>query len=373
MTDNRKLVTVVVGTRPEAVKLSPVILAMRDHPRLRCRVVLTGQHRDLAEPVLRDFGITADIRFALECDDGPSMTSTMAAILTGMNVDLRDNPPAMVLVQGDTTTTLAGALAAFYHRIPVGHVEAGLRTGDMGCPWPEEGNRRMISQISAVHFCTTQGALVNLTYYSRLSPKSIKVVGNTVVDAVRIAREKERQKIDTMRYKRLVVVTCHRRESFGEGLRNVCSAVAELASAFPDAAFFWPVHPNPFIREVAEDYLPWSNNVIVNCPVLSYPDFISVLERADLILTDSGGIQEEACILGKPTLVLREKTDRPETLGDRCILVGTNRERIIEVASKVIDELRYSYPDTTIQCLYGDGHASEKIVTTIDEFLENRK
>jgi UDP-N-acetylglucosamine 2-epimerase (non-hydrolysing) len=365
------VVSVIFGTRPEAIKLAPVVLALRRCTGLTCEVCVTAQHRQLLDQVLRVFEITPDLDLDLmrENQSLGRLTSQAVAALDGY---LAERKPDLVLVQGDTTTVFCATLAAFYHRIPVGHVEAGLRTGDLSAPWPEEANRVLTSRLAALHFAPTEGARDNLLREG-VPAGRIHVTGNTVVDALLMARERVRAAPPEVPGlpasagsgpRRLVLVTCHRRESFGPGLESICRALAELAARFPGVDFVYPVHPNPNVRgpvDAALGRLPGGNVHLVN--PLEYLPFVSLMDRCALLLTDSGGVQEEAPILGKPVLVLREVTERPEAVAAGAArLVGTDRQKIVAEVSRLLTDKRAYAEMAQVRHVYGDGHAAERIV-----------
>lgn len=391
-----------MGTRPEAIKLAPVVLALQREPDIECRVCVTGQHRHMMDQVLEVFEIVPDADLNLMQHDQTLATLSARAIecLAGY---LAADRPDLVLVQGDTTTTFCAALAAFYQKIPIGHVEAGLRTWNMEAPWPEEANRVLTSRLATLHFAPTETARQNLLCEG-IPNEAIAVTGNTVIDALFLALEKvkaapplipglpeflqPRNEGDS-RVPRLVLITGHRRESFGEGFESICWAIADLARSFPDVHFVYPVHLNPNVREpvfrilgntpqreVFQGARPErgpshaNGNVHLIEPLL-YLEFVGLMARASLILTDSGGIQEEAPSLGKPVLVMRQTTERPEAVTAGTVrLVGADRARIIdEVSRLLVDSVTYKEM-SKVQNPYGDGRAAERIVRMCKELID---
>lgn len=368
-----KKILVIFGTRPEAIKLSPVILELGRSPGFQVCACATGQHRQMLDQVLEVFGIVPDHDLDIMRPD-QSPAEAASRILAALDPVLVAGQPDMILVQGDTTTTLCGALAAFYRQIPVGHVEAGLRTGDMRQPFPEEMNRVVTGRLAALHFAATEGAAENLRREG-VNGAAIHVTGNTGIDAVLYVKagletgalaSRGLAAIDPEA--KLIVVTTHRRESFGEGLERVCNALATLA-ARPDVRIILPVHPNPNVRGPVERWLGDSPRVRLVAP-MDYVSFVDLMRHAYLIVTDSGGIQEEAPSLGKPVLVVREKTERPEAVRAGTVkLVGTDFEKIVGEATLLLDSADEYRRMAAIHNPYGDGHASPRIVRVIAEFL----
>jgi UDP-N-acetylglucosamine 2-epimerase (non-hydrolysing) len=356
----------VFGTRPEAIKLCPLIRRLRSEPgRFTARIAVTGQHREMLDQVLDVFSVTPDHDLDL-MQPGQSLPSLTARVLTALEPVLAAEDPALVVVQGDTTTTMAGALAAFYRQIPVAHVEAGLRTGDMGQPFPEEMNRVLTTRFATLHFAPTARAAAALTAEG-VGREQIFVTGNTGIDAVLYVRDAlESGSMKTCPWpwldesRQLVVVTSHRRENFGAGFERVMSALARLASR-PDVQIVYPVHRNPRVAEPAFRLLAGLPNVVLLDP-LPYVPFVDLMRRCRLILTDSGGIQEEAPSLGKPVLVLREKTERPEAVEAGTVkLVGTDEERIVAEATGLLEDGAEYGRMARIHNPYGDGRACERI------------
>jgi UDP-N-acetylglucosamine 2-epimerase (non-hydrolysing) len=363
----------IFGTRPEAIKLCPLVHRMVSEPALAVRVCVTAQHRGMLDQVLAAFRIRPDHDLDLMGPDQTLLAST-AKILAALEPVLLQEAPDLVVVQGDTTTTLCGALAAYYHRIPVAHVEAGLRTGDLYQPFPEEANRVLATRLATLHFAATPWAARNLLAEG-VDPGRIWVTGNTVIDALlHVARELEAGRLvggdwsglDPAR--KLVVVTAHRRESFGEGIESICRALARLALR-EDVQVVYPVHLNPNVREPVERMLAGRRNILLT-PPLDYVSFVDLMRRAYLLITDSGGIQEEGPSLGKPILVTREKTERPEAVEAGTVaLVGTEEENIVRAAEALLDDPRRRAEMARVHNPYGDGRASERITSVIRSFF----
>lgn len=358
-----------IGTRPEAIKMTPVIMAFKETGEARCRVMLTGQHRDLVDPILAFFGIAPDIDLDI-MRPNQSLVDLTARLLTAVHNVLASEQPEIVLAQGDTTTVLATALASFYQKIPFGHVEAGLRTHQLFSPFPEEANRVIAGHLSTVHFAPTASARDNLLREG-INPQSVHVTGNTVIDALLMTAQREVAiGVDLDPRKRLVLITAHRRDSFGQPIQQICKAVQELHDLFPDVEFLWPVHPNPAIRPVVERMMKRRERVIF-CDPLAYGPFVSAMKRAALILTDSGGVQEEAPALGKPVLVLRGESERPEAIDCKVAkLVGHDRRTIVsETANLLRDPATYRSMARGASP-YGDGRAAQRIVSIVGNFLQ---
>jgi UDP-N-acetylglucosamine 2-epimerase (non-hydrolysing) len=367
-------VLLIFGTRPEAIKLCPVIRSLREHPtKFDVRVCVTAQHREMLDQVLHAFGVNPDHDLDLMLP-GQTLFQSTSRILAALEPVLRTEQPAMVIVQGDTTTTLCGALAAFYSHVPVGHVEAGLRTHDMRQPFPEEMNRVLASRLAALHFAATGQAAQNLREEG-VRPDSIHVTGNTGIDAVLFVRDALQQgalrgrdwpELDPS--KKLIVVTAHRRESFGDGFARICRALARLADR-NDVQLVYPVHPNPNVQDPVQRYLSNHPHVRLIEPQ-SYVPFVDLMRRAYLLITDSGGIQEEGPSLGKPILVLREKTERPEAVTAGTVkLVGTDEDRIVGEATNLLENGAAYDQMSRVHNPYGDGRASARISELIHSFL----
>ncbi|KAF1697066.1 UDP-N-acetylglucosamine 2-epimerase (non-hydrolyzing) [Pseudoxanthomonas daejeonensis] len=368
---------VAFGTRPEAIKMAPVVRALQATPGIETIVAVTAQHRQMLDQVLELFRIVPDVDLDL-MQQGQSLPALFGRILDGMTSALAQHRPDLVLVHGDTSTTLATALAAFYAKVPIGHVEAGLRTGNMSAPWPEEANRRLTAPLAAIHFAPTDGAAGNLRA-ENIPADHVHVTGNTVIDALlSVAREiKESPRLEQELYARfpflapdlrMVLVTGHRRENFGHGFEQICQALADIA-ARGDTQIVYPVHLNPNVQEPVKRILGGVRNVILIEPQ-DYLPFVHLMMRADLILTDSGGIQEEAPSLGKPVLVMRETTERPEAIEAGTVrLVGTDRARIAAEVNKLLEDVEAYRAMSLAHNPYGDGDSSARIASLAAEFL----
>jgi UDP-N-acetylglucosamine 2-epimerase (non-hydrolysing) len=373
--NRRPLISVIFGTRPEAIKLAPVILALKEQSRFRCHVCVTAQHREMLDQVLDVFKIKPDVDLDL-MRKGQTLAGFTSRAITAIDGYLARIKPDMVLVQGDTTTVLCASLAAFYHHIPVGHIEAGLRTHDLSAPWPEEANRLLTSHLAAMHFAPTQSARKNLLREG-ISDSRIHVTGNTVIDALRIALKKIRANppcIPLLRAelrdprKRLVLITGHRRESFGAGFERICRAITDLARIHSDVLFVYPVHLNPNVRGPVYRILAGLPNIHLIEP-LPYLPFVALMDRATIILTDSGGIQEEAPSLGKPVLVMRDKTERPEAVEAETVrLVGTSRKAIVREAGFLLASAKARRRMARHHNPYGDGRAAVRIARIVSGF-----
>jgi len=369
----------VFGTRPEAIKTAPLVKAMMDHPYISSYTCVTAQHREMLDQALELFEIVPDFDLNI-MKSGQDLTHITTEVLQKLTPVLQKIKPDRVLVHGDTTTTMAAAMAAFYQHIPVGHVEAGLRTGNIMSPWPEEMNRKVVSTFADIHFAPTPQARTNLIS-ENVNQESIVVTGNTVVDATIMISDLLRSNEDMqIRYddqfsfleneKRIILVTAHRRENFGPGIEGICEALKKLANR-DDVLVVYPVHPNPRIKEPVTRILGEVENVKLLAP-LEYLPFIYLMNRSYIILTDSGGIQEEAPSLGKPVLVMRNTTERPEAIDAGTVkLVGTDPVTIIDATTTLMqnhDEYkRMAYAHNP----YGDGHASAKIVDFLNKFHLN--
>ena len=373
-----KKISVIFGTRPEAIKLAPVILALRADERFVCDVCVTAQHRQMLDQVLQAFAIAPDGDLDLMVPE-QTLAGLTARAVEAIDGHLAAAGPDLVLVQGDTTTTLCAALAAFYRHIPVGHVEAGLRTGNLESPWPEEANRVLTTRLTRLHFAPTAGNRDNLLREG-VPDDRIVVTGNTVIDALFLALDiVKRTKPEVPGLPErvvngtqpLVLITGHRRENFGPGFESICTAIAELAGRFPDTEFVYPVHLNPNVRGPVDAILRsgGAGNVHLIEP-LSYLPFVAMMSRATVILTDSGGVQEEAPSLGKPVLVMRDTTERPEAVTAGTVkLVGTDRRVIVDETSALLTD-RAAY-DAMARAMnpYGDGKATPRIVAACAAFL----
>jgi UDP-N-acetylglucosamine 2-epimerase (non-hydrolysing) len=370
-------VLTVFGTRPEAIKMAPVVKALAGAEQIEARVCVTAQHREMLDQVLELFNITPDYDLNL-MKPGQDLTDITAGVLHGLKPVLTEFNPDLVLVHGDTTTTLATSLAAYYQRIPVGHVEAGLRTGNILSPWPEEVNRKVAGAITRLHFAPTERSKQNLTA-ENVSENQIFVTGNTVIDALLdVVRKLDddtaiSQKLDMAlginTSRRMVLVTGHRRESFGDGFQRICDALASLAER-DDIQIIYPVHLNPNVKGPVEERLGSLNNVHLITPQ-DYLPFVHLMRRAHIILTDSGGVQEEAPSLGKPVLVMRDTTERPEAVDAGTVkLVGTDSGLIIDEVGKLLDDPAAYDAMSHAHNPYGDGQAAQRIRNAILEFSQ---
>jgi UDP-N-acetylglucosamine 2-epimerase (non-hydrolysing) len=367
-------ILLIFGTRPEAIKLCPVIRGLREQPsKFDVRVCVTGQHREMLDQALEAFHVKPDHDLDLMLP-GQSLFQSTSRILAGLEPVLLAEKPGMVIVQGDTTTTFCGALAAFYSHIPVAHIEAGLRTHDMRQPFPEEMNRVLASHLTALHFAATEKAAQNLRDEG-VPSGAIHVTGNTGIDAVLYVRDaleqgtlRGREWPELDESKKLIVVTAHRRESFRDGFGRICRALAKIADR-DDVQLVYPVHPNPNVQDPVQRYLSGHPHVQLIEP-LSYVPFVDLMRRAYVLITDSGGIQEEGPSLGKPILVLRQKTERPEAVTAGTVkLVGTDEDRIVSEATVLLND-RGAYDEMSrVHNPYGDGRASGRISDLIHSFL----
>lgn len=370
-TGARRKVLCVVGTRPECIKMAPVIQALRREAWCDVRVVSTGQHRELAAQTLGIFGICPDIDLDL-MQVNQTLSGLSARILQGFDAVLDREQPDLVLTQGDTTTVMACSVACFHRRVPVGHVEAGLRTNDLCSPFPEEFNRRVAGIASSIHFAPTGRAADNLRREG-VVPSRIHITGNTVIDALLsvASRENLAFPIAIPLSQRLVFLTAHRRENFGEPLRRICRAVAQIVQTFPDVVVVYPVHPNPNVRATVYSELPGHPRIHLIDPV-DYLGLVALLKRCEFILTDSGGIQEEAPALGKPVLVLRSETERPEAVeAGVAKLVGTDSDAIIAEAGRLLTDRSYYESLSQGTSPYGDGLASVRIASLCRDFFND--
>ncbi len=370
-----KRVLVVLGTRPEAIKLCPLISALRTHPycsSIETVVSVTAQHRGMLDQVLETFAIQPDYDLDL-MQPGQTLTALTSRLLAGLGPVFDEVQPALAVVQGDTTSTLCGALTAFYHHVPVAHVEAGLRTFDLKAPFPEEMNRVMTGHLADLHFAATDWAAANLVREG-VPAERVQVTGNTGIDAVLGIRDAlEIGKVSAPPLpidadKKLIVVTAHRRENFGAPLLQICRAVAELADR-SDVQIIWPVHPNPNVQQPVDATLRGNANVLLLEP-LDYLPFVDLMRRAYLLITDSGGVQEEGPSLAKPILVLREQTERPEAVEAGTVkLVGTNCAAIVREATRLLDDPAEYCRMARLHNPYGDGKASVRIAERITSVL----
>ena len=362
----RPKIICVVGTRPEAVKMAPVIMALKESRRFDVRVLATAQHRQMLDQVLAFFGIRPDIDLDMMRDNQtlPELTSRL---LLALDEVLAAEQPSAVLAQGDTTTVMTVALACFYRRIPLGHVEAGLRTGDLLNPFPEEANRVIAGRLARWHFAPTASSRDNLLREG-VRGEEITVTGNTVIDALLMTAARELPlPIDLPAHRRMVLVTAHRRENFGAPFRSICAGLRTLAQRNPDVTFLYPVHPNPNVKDVAYAALGGLPNVRL-CDPLDYAPFVAAMKRAHFVISDSGGVQEEAPALGKPVLVLRDETERPEAVTEGVVkLVGPHEEAIVRHAQELLDDSVAYRAMARGVSPYGDGNAAARIVRVLQE------
>lgn len=358
----------VVGTRPEAIKMAPLVLALKQTAWANVRLLATAQHRQMLDQVLEVFGIAPDVDLDI-MRPNQTLPELTARLLAQLDSVLDREQPDAVLVQGDTTTVMTVALAAFYRRIPVGHVEAGLRTGDLGNPFPEEMNRIIAGRLSRWHFAPTQSSRANLLREG-FAGRDIHVTGNTVIDALmNVAARDLPSPIDLPQGRRLVLVTAHRRENFGEPFQAILGAIRELADRYPDIHILYPVHPNPNVLAPARAALSGHPRITL-CEPLNYLPFVAAMKQAYLILTDSGGVQEEAPALGKPVLVMRRETERPEAVEQGVVkLVGPDREAIVREAGRLLSDTTAYAAMAKGVSPYGDGKAAARIVAILKRDL----
>ncbi len=367
----------ILGTRPEAIKMAPLAIALRDDERFDFRLCVTAQHRQMLDQVLNLFDLRPDFDLDI-MKPGQDLTDVTSGILLGMRGVFQQFLPEIALVHGDTSTTLAASLASFYHDVSVGHIEAGLRTGNMRAPFPEEANRKLTSSLTSIHFAPTKLAKLNLLKEG-VSEPSIHTTGNTVIDALFDVIEKirndsslkagfDRQFDYLSENRRILLVTGHRRENFGEGFERICEALARLAKKYPQIDIVYPVHMNPNVLKPVRQVLSGINNVYLINP-LDYLPFVYLMQRSHIILTDSGGVQEEAPSLGKPVLVMRETTERPEAVEAGTVkLVGTNLDAIIEGVSELLENANAYEAMSSAHNPYGDGKAVSRIVSILSRF-----
>ena len=375
-----KKISVIFGTRPEAVKLCPLVLYLRNSNRFEVNVCVTGQHREMLDQVLDFFSVKPDEDINVMTWN-QSLADLTGKILSSVDSYLKRIRPDMVIVQGDTTTVMAASLSAFYNKIPIAHVEAGLRTGNLYSPWPEEANRVITGHLAALHFCPTETSRGNLLR-ENIPPEKIHATGNTVIDALFDASKR----LDRMKVKipglpddlqpgaddpKVVLITGHRRENFGKSIENICHAIKVLAERFPNVHFVYPVHKNPQVREPVQQILgPASGRNIHLIEPLSYHEFIAAMKRAYFILTDSGGVQEEAPSLGKPVLVMRDTTERPEAVAAGAVkLVGTDRSIIYSECERLLINPADYEKMAQKKNPYGDGRACERIADILTNYF----
>lgn len=366
----------VFGTRPEAIKMGPLVSAMAKDSNFEVKIAVTAQHREMLDQVLKLFGIAPDYDLDI-MRSGQDLYDVTTKILLGLRTVLRDFEPDLVLVHGDTTTCFTASLAAFYEQVKIGHVEAGLRTGNLYSPWPEEANRKLTSVLTDIHFAPTQRAKDNLVSEG-VDESKIFVTGNTVIDALFSIKNKVLKNGDSKasldqsfdfidNSKKLILVTGHRRESFGDGFERICAALKEIAEEHSDVQIVYPVHLNPNVEKPVNRLLGGLDNVFL-IPPQDYLPFVYLMNRSYLILTDSGGVQEEAPSLGKPVLVMRDTTERPEAVAAGTVeLVGTDSKRIVEQVSRLLNDAFEYEKMTRAHNPYGDGKAVSRIISILKE------
>ncbi|KHS52726.1 UDP-N-acetylglucosamine 2-epimerase [Brevibacterium linens] len=369
-------VMVVYGTRPEAIKVAPVIKALEADPNLEPIVVVTAQHREMLDQVNQVFEIEPDVDLNLMAH-GQTLNSIAGSVISKIDEVLAEHEPDAVVVQGDTTTVMGAAIAAFNREIPVVHLEAGLRSGDINSPFPEEANRKIVSQIARVHLAPTMVSRSNLLA-DGVPEENIHVIGNTVIDALQWAVERPVEfSLPELRAlesddRRVLLVTTHRRENLGDNMVNIGKAMRHLATNYPDLLIIWPAHKNPKVRASIAPQIEDLDNVISIEPV-EYGEFSHLINASDIVLTDSGGIQEEAPSLGKPVLVLRENTERPEAVDAGTVkLIGTATEKIIAEVSQLLDDSKAYRDMANAVNPYGDGHSAGRSVDVLNELLGGR-
>ena len=357
----------IFGTRPEAIKMAPVVRQCQSRAdEMETIVCVTGQHREMLQQVTDYFEIEPDLDLQL-MRPNQTLSELTARCIVGLDEAVEDKQPHCVVAQGDTTTVMASSLVAFYRRIPLVHVEAGLRTGNLQAPWPEELNRRITGITAALHCAPTERSAQNLLA-EQVDPATVHVTGNTVIDALLWAVDRERSQDEVWRQKysqlkdhRMVLITGHRRENFGQGFQDICESIRQLSEAYPQVEFVYPVHLNPNVRKPVFDVLGKRGNVHLVDPA-PYPEFVWLMDRSTVILTDSGGVQEEAPSLKKPILVMRETTERPEAMDAGAVeLVGTSVERILDRMSVLLDDAVEYRRHQIEHNPYGDGRAAERI------------
>lgn len=373
----KKKVLLVFGTRPEAIKMAPLALQLKQQEgSFETKVCVTGQHRQMLDQVLELFNLTPDFDLNL-MKPGQTLSDITSGVLKGLEQVFAEWTPDVVLVHGDTATTFAASLAAYYHKITVGHVEAGLRTGDIYSPWPEEANRKLTGALTTYHFAPTQSSYNNLIK-ENIDPKNITITGNTVIDALLTVKEKvetdraviaqfEQQFNFLDSTKKLILVTGHRRENFGQGFLNICTALANIAKQYPDVQIVYPVHLNPNVQKPVNELLSGISNIYLIAPQ-DYLPFVYLMNRSYLILTDSGGIQEEAPSLGKPVLVMRDTTERPEAVEAGTVkLVGTDAVLIQQSVIELLENTDLYQTMAAAHNPYGDGTASQQIIRALNK------
>jgi len=382
-----KKIAIIVGTRPECIKMAPIYFALKESKKLEPILISTGQHRQMLDQTLSVFGLTPDFDLNL-MQPGQTLPDLTGRVLLAMTDWLTANKPSAVLVQGDTTTVLASALAAFYQQIPIGHVEAGLRTGNMLSPWPEEMNRKLTSPLAQWNFCPTSVSRDNLLREG-IEENKIYVTGNSVIDALlhvqKMQQSKKTNSLSIIEKVKIpqkfvsqylvkknqpwILVTGHRRESFGGGFERICDAINQLTEAHPNVGILYPVHLNPKVQEIVREKLASNSRVALIAPV-AYEEFVWLMNKCTFLLSDSGGVQEEAPSLGKPVLVMRETTERPEGVeAGTCRLVGTDVQKIIKESLVLLNDEAEYLRRSQLKNPYGDGNTSRKIAEILEKNL----
>lgn len=371
-------VLTVFGTRPEAIKMAPLVKELDGAVGIEAKVCVTAQHREMLDQVLDLFNIKPDFDLDI-MKTGQSLSDVTSRILLGLRPILQEFKPDIVLVHGDTATTLSASLAAYYEQVSIGHVEAGLRTGNIYSPWPEEGNRKLTGALSSLHFAPTQGSANNLLA-ENIDQTSVSITGNTVIDALMLVKQRlveDSDLTETLNHlfpmldpsKKLILVTGHRRESFGGGFERICESLAEIAENNPESQIIYPVHLNPNVQEPVNRILKGIDNIYLIEPQ-DYLPFVYLMDRSYLILTDSGGIQEEAPSLGKPVLVMRETTERPEAVEAGTVkLVGTDKATIISEVNRLMKDEEAYTKMSKAHNPYGDGQACNRIIDAIRKYF----
>lgn len=365
-------VLTVFGTRPEAIKMCPLVLELKKHSDIETIVCLTGQHKEMLNQVMEAFDVEADYNLSI-MKNGQTLSMITSEVIHGMDKILLDENPDVVLVHGDTTTSFAAGLVAFYHNIPVGHVEAGLRTYDIYAPYPEEFNRQAVDIFAKFYFVPTELSKQNLLREGKFE-EDIYVTGNTVIDALHttINEEYENECLEWAKDSKIILVTAHRRENIGLPMENMFKAIYQIVENNPDVKIIYPIHKNPKVREIANKYLSNHERIRLIEP-LDVLDFHNFIKKSYLILTDSGGVQEEAPALGKPVLVMRDTTERPEGIKAGTLkLVGTNTNSIYNATQELLNDVNMYNRMSMASNPYGDGHASERIVQHLLDYFNDR-
>jgi len=360
-----KTIMTVIGTRPEAIKLIPIIIALRENKYFKNTVCISDQHTDLVDPLLVSSNIKIDCRIKNHKNNG-SLHESAAYMLEQFGMILKEANPELIIVQGDTTTAFSGALAAFYLQIPIAHVEAGLRTGNLYSPWPEEAHRCLIDRLATYFFAPTKQAQ-NALIAEGMDPKKIWTVGNTSIDAIRLVAKFS--KVNSELKQKIIVVTVHRRENHGDPLTEICHALLSIAQEFPNIKIVFCLHPNHVVRELVTNILSGINNIDL-VPPIDHHSFVQLLNKSILIITDSGGIQEEASFMGKPVLIVRDTTERPEGIkAGNARLVGTNSIDIIDCCKQILSDQEILNSMSKVHFPYGDGYTAQRIVNILEQEL----